>query len=180
MRQGDESLGDSGGLSCSRSLRHGDGLCRRSSSRLLVLRGLHLLPWWYTNQCTLLKACQAQRHHQVPRVWLEGEHPSNPVLVSDDEEGEDAKLEGKHPSNPIVISDDEEEPRPPVITPLPSPEYGDDLDSDMEYAEIARSLQSLVDNSEPGDEWVADMLHGIVQQVDDILDGADMDEDNEY
>jgi hypothetical protein len=141
------------------------------------------LPWWYLNQCQLWSNCQAQRRQQAPRIWLEGEHPSNPVLVSDDEEGDVVQLEGKHPSNPIVISDDEmvegehpshpivisddepeeeeEDPQPPVITPPPSPEYGGD--SDFESEEIAKSLQSLVDQADPQQHgaWISNMLKSV-------------------
>ncbi len=73
---------------------------------------------------------------------LEGQHPANPIVISDDEE---EWMEGEHPSNPIVVSDDdeveEEDPQPPVLTPQPSPEYGGDIDSELEYIEIANNLQ---------------------------------------
>ncbi len=130
-----------------------------------------------------------------------GESPLNPINMDD---YDDDVLEGKYPFCPIVISDSDEEeedrdasPRPPAITPLPSPEYGDDLEEeveppplpspeygdeleeDLEYAEIAQSLQAIVNQAGPEDyEWVGGVLQGIVAQLDDIVD-MDMDEDND-
>jgi hypothetical protein len=105
---------------------------------------------------------------------LEGEHPSNPIVVSSDEEEEG--LEGEHPSNPIVISSDDEEveeedPQPPVITPPPSPEYGGDLDEDLEYYEISRSLDALVHDAEEADmDWIVPALEAMIHSMEEDMD----------
>jgi hypothetical protein len=151
------------------------------------------LLWWYLNQVQLWKRCQAERLRSAPQVWGVGQHPSNPVVISDDEaeeklEGEDPAnpivitdddeemVEGEHPSHPIVISDDEpeeeeEDPQPPVITPPPSPEYGGDIDSEEEYIEIAKSLQSIVDQASPDYlQWFIPHLQGMLDQADEIME----------
>ncbi len=73
------------------------------------------LPWWYRNQCELLRNCQeakrakdrAQAAAAEEKKSLMGDHPSNPINISDFDD--DVVLEGKYPFIPIVISDDDQE-----------------------------------------------------------------------
>jgi hypothetical protein len=118
------------------------------------------LPQWYLDQVAEEKKSRAVQPRVVQRAWLEGEHPSNPIVVSSDEE-----------EVIVISSDDDEEPQPPVITPPPSPEYGGDLDDEMEYYEISKSLESLVQNANEDDmDWLIPCLEGMIHSMEQDMD----------